>query len=146
VSQNKTSDKLVKAIQKAVKMNLKVPDVQVSRKSTQYKFISPYKWVIAFVGPEKYDCDIQLEDMFNQDVTNLNLVIVGINIFEESEQAQKYSNLCKQTREGFYVNIDISHIEENNEEVQEMLDKVTAFTELYSSKGLSMIAELFDYQ
>jgi hypothetical protein len=47
-------------------------------------------------------------------MANLNLIIVSINLDSKSPQCKLYDNLCKQTKEGFFVNIDIGHIEDNN--------------------------------
>lgn len=72
--------KFKKSLIKALDMNVKIPDVQITKDKLGYKGISPYKWIIIFVGSTRYGTDVFLDNYMNKDLTNLNLIIVGINI------------------------------------------------------------------
>ena len=65
---------------KAFEMNNQIPDMQVDVKWGKHKYISPYKWIVMFVGSERYECEIVLKELFQADRSNINLIIVGIDI------------------------------------------------------------------
>lgn len=44
-----------------------------------FRFESPSKWIIVFVGKIKYDCE-NIKKKINLSDSNINLIIVGINL------------------------------------------------------------------
>lgn len=88
------NNKFKKSLQKALDMNQKIPDVQISKDKMSYKGISPYKWIIIFVGPHRYNTNIALNSHMNKDPTNINLIIIGFNITYQP-LCDEYSKLCE---------------------------------------------------
>ena len=54
--------KFEKSLLKAIDMNMKIPDVYIRKEKLNYMGISPYKWIIIFVGPTNYEIDILLKN------------------------------------------------------------------------------------
>lgn len=89
--------------------------------------------------------------------TDINLIIVGINITDSSIQ-DSYRELCRRTAEGYFVNLDFNpknHFlqyvqtgvagEEPEQSVEEILKKVEASFQLLDSKSMPVITEHIDF-
>lgn len=83
-------------------MNEKVVSTKFMKKGLEFK--TPIKWVVVFIGNQRYDSDFSLKNLIKNDECNFNLIIVGLNV-ESKDLCISYESLCNQTKEGFFVNI-----------------------------------------
>lgn len=68
---------------------------------------------------------------------NLSLSILGLSSDEMTEHIEGYSEMCKQTSEGVYVNITDRNC------CDELISQFQTSLEVYESKKMALITELF---
>ena len=114
-----------------------IQDTQIIKNNHNY--IGPHKHIVCLVG----SCEFSINQFVNEfgdkmkKQPNLSLSILGLSSDEMTEHIEAYSDMCKQTSEGVFVNITDRNCCEN------LISQFRTSLDVYESKKMSLITELF---
>lgn len=105
-----------------------------------HTYHSPHKWIVCFIGNDRYDLTNFLLDreQYLQEKKNLSISIMGLsNDYFENHNIKDYQKLCLSTSEGTFTNI-VDKGEIGNRATKRFMSMM----DVYPSEKLPIMKEL----
>lgn len=130
---NQTS--LNQALLKAIDWQHEIPNEKVSHMSHSYD--NPHKWIICLIGQDSFT--LYRERVQSAAKKKVNISIIGLRSeMFTATRAKAYTQVCEDTEEGVYVNI------QKKDPKSTVLEQVAITFSVYKKEKLPIIIELSD--